>query len=165
MSSQIQEIEEEFHVSKYIIFYKFFLGVIELTLGLSIIFFGKKALVFYNAFKTQELLEDPHDLLVNVSEKVIPYLLQHRGYVVAFLIVLGLIKISGAIGLIYKKTWGLDLLLGLTIILLPFQFYSLVTKPSLLNLFYFLFGIFIALWLVNFRPRQYAQRFAKRFKK
>ena len=64
LEQEVQEAEEEFHVSKYIIIYKFVLGFIEFILGLGILFYGKKAAVLYRNYKANEFLEDPRDLLI-----------------------------------------------------------------------------------------------------
>ncbi len=150
-----QSLEKEYHVSYYIILYKFILGFIELFLGLGTIFFGKKIFTLYQTFKSQELLEDPHDVLVSITEKILPYILAHRTYIVVFLIILGLVKIIGAIGLYYHKHWGLDLLVGITVLLLPFETYSLVIHPTIGKFIYFIVNMFIALFLVNFKPWAY----------
>lgn len=160
-----QKIEEEFHVSRYIIAYKLGLGLIELVLGLGIIIMREKALEFYNNFKSIQLLEDPRDLLLTVTEKVIPYIFANQVYIIFFLIVLGLVKIVGAIGLIYRKHWGVDLLVGLTALMLPFQFYNLIFEHSIPDLFYIIFGILIALYLINFQPQEYAVKLKHRIKR
>lgn len=157
-----KNLEREFHVSRYIIIYKFFLGLIELALGLGIVFFGKQAFRIYYHFRSQELFEDPHDLLGRLLEKVVPYISEHRGYIVFFLIVLGLTKIIGAIGLLYRKHWGLDLLVGLTIILLPFEVFNLLIHLSLSKFIFILINILITLYLVNFKPREYILRLKHR---
>lgn len=162
---ETEKLEEEFHVSKFIVAYKFILGLLEFLLGLAIIFFGRNALILYQNFKSDELLEDPHDLLVNITEKFVPYLFKHKEYVIFILIILGLTKMIGAIGLMYKKTWGLDLLLGVTILILPFQLFSFLRNPSLFDLIYLLIGVFIIFWLVNFKPKEYIHKFKRRIQK
>ncbi len=150
-----KNLEQEFHVSRYIIVYKFTLGLFELLLGFGIIFLGTQTLGIYESFKSKELLEDSHDLLVAVFEKLVPYLLKHQGYIVLILIVLGLVKMIAAVGLANRKHWGLDLLVVLTISLLPFQMYSLIFSYSFANLVYFTINVFIALYLVKFQPKTY----------
>ncbi len=158
-----RETKEELHVSKYIIIYKFILGIIELILGTGIIIFGKPILSIYRKYSVRELLEDPHDLLASILEKIIPYLTAHLGYLVVILLVLGVVKIVAAIGLFYKKHWGLDLLIILTMILLPFELYNLFLRPSPIKIVYFIVNILIALYLVNFKPQQYFSNLRKRF--
>lgn len=156
------KLEEEFHVSKFIIFYKFILGLSELILGLGVLILGKRAVVLYNSFKTGQLFEDPNTLLIHIAEKLLPYIFSHRVYIILVLVLLGLAKIIGAIGLVYKKTWGLDLLLFVTLLILPFQLFSFIRKPSLFDFIYILVGIFIVFWLVNFKPNEYIQKLKKR---
>ncbi len=157
-----ERLEEEFHVSKYIIIYKFIAGLIELILGLGIIFGGKQIFNIYQNFKQGELLENPHDLLIFVLEKIIPYVFEHQVYIILLLLALGLVKILGAIGLVYKKHWGLDLLVGLTLILLPIDGFSLLTHPSWAKLIYLSINICISLFLVNFNPKDYFTDFKHR---
>ncbi len=149
-------------ISNYIIAYKFSLGVFETLLGIAIILFGKQAVMVYEAFKSRELLEDPHDLLIQILQSLIPYLLTHRGLIVLILFGLGFIKIFGAIGLWYGKHWGLDLLVGLTFLVLPFDLYYLIINPSLPKLSFFLINMFIAFYLIQFEPRKYFKEFVKR---
>jgi uncharacterized membrane protein (DUF2068 family) len=72
--------------------------------------------------------------------------------------VLGGAKVAGAIGLIFKQNWGVDLLVGLTIIMLPFQIVRLVVHPSLIESSYVVIGFFIAMYLINFHPHQWVKR-------
>jgi uncharacterized membrane protein len=63
------KIEKEFHVSVYIIVYKFVLGFTEFLSGITLWFFGQKIYQIYRTGILQELSEDPHDLLANLSQK------------------------------------------------------------------------------------------------
>jgi uncharacterized membrane protein len=164
--SDIEEkVEEKFHVSWYIIAYKLIYGFFEFILGLGIAFFGHNAYTLYRNFQSQELLEDPHDLIAKMLNNIVPYLFNHHGYLVFLLILFGTVKIAGAVGLIYKKHWGIDLLLGLTFILLPFQFFNFVFHRSILDLYYIIIGIFIAFYLTNYKPWEYTKKFIQKIKK
>ncbi len=160
----MKNIEKEFHISRYIIAYKFILGLLETVLGLGIIIFGKKLFEVYLNFRNNELLEDPHDLLASTTEKVVPYLFMHRDYVILVLLLLGLSKMIGAWGLWHHKHWGLDILVVVTIILLPFEVLNLIRHPSLLNSAYFIINLFIALYLVNFNPKGYFEGLKQRIR-
>lgn len=154
------------HISKTVIIYKFVTGVIELILGLGILFFGRNIARIYVQYEIREFLEDPHDILIAVTDKVVaPLVIHHRVYLMFFLIVLGITKIIAAIGLLYKKEWGLDLLIGLFIILLPFDIFTLFSHPTFLKAIYFLLNVFIALYLIEFKPHTYFLRYIKFFKK
>ena len=107
-----EQIEKKFHVSIYILVYKFVLGLLELSAGAAIAFFGSRIYEAYQTSLIKELSEDPHDLLARLSENVVPNVLTHNTLIIAYLIVLGLAKMVGAVGLIYKKNWGVDLLVG-----------------------------------------------------
>src|SRR5260221_8798049 len=150
-----QELEQEFHISTYIIIYKFILGVLELILGLGLWIFGKKLFALYFSFRDQQLLENTNDTLLDLLERVVPFLMVHKGYIILLLILLGVTKVVGAIGLYYKKRWGLDLLIGLTFLLLPFDLIDLFKHHTGFNFLYFLLNILIALYLVNFKPHHY----------
>ena len=158
-------LEQELHVSWYIIIYKFILGVLEFLLGIGIIIFGKQVVTIYENFKAQELLEDPHDLLIMLVEKISPILSKNHGYIILLLLFLGVVKIIGSVGLMYRKHWGLDLLVILTMAILPFQFYNLVVSFSFGKLVYFIIDVLIALYLVEFQPKEYFQTFKKRIYK
>ena len=156
-----EELEEEFHVSVYILIYKFTLGIFELLVGIAIAVFGSKIYQIYRTTVIKELSEDPHDLLARLSENFVPGLLTHNTYLIIYFIVLGLAKVVGAIGLIYKQNWGVDLLVGLTIILAPFQIINLIRHPNWFDLIYFFVGILISLYLIEFRPKAWISRIIK----
>lgn len=158
MAEDLNEIK----VARYIIIYKFLLGFFETILGLGMIIFGNSIYNMYVNFRNSELLEDPHDFLATLVEKTVPYLLIHRGWVVFILLLLGLTKMVGAVGLWKRKHWGLDLLIIVTIGLLPFEIYALAIHPSLTKTAYFIINLFIALYLVNFRPKHYFTHLKKR---
>lgn len=160
-----ENIEEELHVSRYIIIYKFLLGFSEVLLGLGIVIFGKKIFHIYLSFRSEELFEDPHDLLARLLSHIVPYIFEHQGYVVFVLLLIGIVKMIGSVGLFYKKHWGLDMLVILTFILLPFEAYSLVRHPSIYKVGFFIANIFISLYLVNFKPKHYFIRLHRRIKR
>jgi uncharacterized membrane protein len=156
-----ENLEKEFHVSWYIIIYKFTFGLVEFLLGLGMIFANTFVLPWYKSTVVQELLEDPHDLLANLGQRVIPFILTNRGYLVINLLLLGLAKMAGAVGIIYKKDWGVDLLVGLTVLMFPFQAVSLIRHFSVFGFIYLMMGLLIALYLINFNPKKYAKKLWK----
>ena len=154
----------EIRVARYIIVYKFLLGLFETVLGAGMIVFGKTIFDMYVNFRNNELFEDPHDFLALMVEKIVPYLLMHRGWVVFILLLLGITKMVGAVGLWYRKHWGLDILIVVTIGLLPFEIYALLIHPSLTKSAYFIANLFIALYLVKFNPKGYFTNLKQRIK-
>ncbi len=136
------------------------LGVFEFFMGIALLLFGSQAARWYQASVAKELSEDPHDLLARFSRQVIPGILNHHLYLVLYLLLLGGAKIAGATGLIFGRNWGVDLLVGLTIALFPFQAIDLVQHPSLVNLLYMTAGLLIAMYLVKWRPHIWARRMA-----
>ncbi len=158
-----QEIEREFHVSVYIIIYKFLLGLSEFGAGIAIGVFGAALYRVYQSSLIKELAEDPHDVLALLSERVVPGVLTHNGFIVAYLVILGLAKIIGAIGLIYRQNWGVDLLVVLTILMAPFQIVGLILHPQLLDFIYLVVGLLIALYLIEFKPKAWISRLLLRF--
>lgn len=159
-----KNLEKAYHVSGYIIIYKFILGLVETILGAGIILFGRRLFETYLNFAQSELLEDPHDLLATILEKFIPYIFRHHGLIAFILLLLGISKMVGAAGLWYHKHWGLDILIIVTILLLPFEIANLFLHPSLLNTAYFLINLLIALYLVNFNPKGYFTNLKHRIK-
>ncbi len=158
MVAREEALEKQYHVSVYIVIYKFLLGIIEFALGVIIVAFGAEIYQAVQASLLRELSEDPHDLLARLAETIVPNVLTHHGFVVLSLIVLGIAKMAGAIGLIYKQNWGVDLLVGLTIIMAPFQIVSLILHPRLFDTLYLLVGFVIALYLVEFKPKAWISR-------
>lgn len=150
-----ENLEKEFHVSWLIIIYKFVFGFTEFLFGLGMIFANRFTTLLYRSIH-QELAEDPHDLIANISERVIPFVLANRGYLILYLLLLGAAKMTGAIGLIFKKDWGVDLLVGLTVLFFPFQVISLIRHFVLTEFIYLVVGLLIVLYLVNFKPKKYA---------
>lgn len=154
--------QEELEVSRLIILYKLVSGFLEIMLGSALLLFGRQLYRFYQNFQLEELFEDPHSLIVVFLRRMVPYIFEHRINIILILFLLGFVKMAGAIGLYYRKHWGLDLLVGLTILLLPFDGYSLVTTPTLTQLGYFLINLLIAFYLVNFKPHEYFRDFKQR---
>ncbi len=153
-----QTVENAYHVSWYIIVYKLIAGILECGAGIGLALFGKQLMSLYGALIAGELTEEPHDLLVTISERIVPNLFTHNTILLIYLILLGSVKIAGAIGLIYKQNWGVDLLVGLSIILLPFQTVSFITHPNLIDVIYILIGVFIIFYLTEFNPKAWISR-------
>lgn len=158
MLTREEALETQYHVSIYIIIYKFLLGVIEFSLGVIVTVFGTEIYHSVQNSLLRELSEDPHDLLARIAESIVPNVLTHNTVVVITLLVLGVAKMAGAIGLMYKQNWGVDLLVGLTIIMAPFQIVSLILHPRIFDTLYLLVGFVIALYLVEFRPKAWISR-------
>ncbi len=156
-------VEKEYHVSWYIICYKFLLGLIESAFGIGILLFGKNIVHTYMSFASQELSEDPHDLLVHLTEGIIPQLFTHNTYIVFYLLLLGTAKMAGTIGLMYKKNWGVDLLVIMTIVLLHFQVVNLFIHPSVFDSIYIATGLLIAFYLIEFKPKAWISRMLLRW--
>ncbi len=156
-----EKIEKEFHISWFIIAYKMAAGLVEFFLGAGILLFGRRAFVFYQAYMAGELAEDPHDLIMRMAASIIPAILTHRTLAV-YLIVLGAAKIAGAVGLLYQQTWGVDLLVSLTLIFFPFQLVRFLRQPTLADFLYIVIGLVIALYLINFKPHEWARKMLHR---
>jgi uncharacterized membrane protein len=158
-----KKVENEYHVSWYIILYKLTLGIVELLAGIGLALFGSDIMRFYLSYSARELSEDPHDILIRFSEGIVPQLFTHNTYLIFYLILLGMAKIAGSIGLVYKQNWGADLLVGLTVLLLPFQLVNLILHPSLFDVVYIFLGLFIALYLIEFRPKAWISKILIRY--
>jgi uncharacterized membrane protein len=161
ISTKEKLIEKEFHASIYIILYKFILGLVEFLTGVVTFFLGPKIYQIYQAGLISELSEDPHDLLAHLSEGIVPHLFTQNTYLIIYLLILGFAKMSGAIGLIYKQNWGVDLLVSLTILMAPFQIFNMIIHPNIFDFIYFIFGLLIALYLIEFRPKAWVSRVLK----
>ena len=134
------------------------MGIFELLTGIAIAVYGSRMYQLYQATLIKELSEDPDDVLVRLSEKLVPNILTHNSYVILYLLALGLVKIVGAIGLLQKQNWGVDLLVGLIIVMAPFQITGLLVHRNWFDLIYLAVGLLIALYLVEFRPGAWISR-------
>jgi uncharacterized membrane protein (DUF2068 family) len=152
-------------VSKTVVFYKLVTGLIEFILGSGILFFGRNISLIYNNYKLNEILEDPHDLLINIVGKITPIFMHYHTYLMVTLIVFGMVKIIAAIGLFYDKEWGLDILVLFFFLMLPFDIYTFFFHPTFLKVLYFLINTLIALYLIEFKPHTYFWKYIKYFKK
>lgn len=153
------------HFSIVVVFYKLIAGLIEFILGSGILFFGRNIARIYTNYKLGELLEDPHDLLINIIEKITPILIHYHTYLMITLTVFGMVKIVGAIGLFRNKEWGLDILVIFFFLMLPFDIYTFFSHPAFLKTLYFLINTLIALYLIEFKPHTYFWKYIKYFKK
>ncbi len=157
-----QNLEAEYHVSWAIVAYKFLLGLFELVSGAVLFFWGGSAYRLYQVSITRELSEDPHDFLASLTERVVPSLFAHHTYLAVYLVVLGAAKLAGAIGLVFQQNWGVDLLVGLTVVMFPFQLVSLILHPAIMDFVYLVVGLLIALYLINFKPGAWVSKMLDR---
>jgi uncharacterized membrane protein len=155
-----ENLEGEFHVSRYIIAYKFLLGLAEFVTGVGLVAWGAQAFRLYQIYLGRELFEDPHDVLAHLTERIVPSLFAQHGYLAAYLIILGAAKLAGAIGLIYQQNWGVDLLVSLTLLMFPFQVAALILHPSIMDFIYIFVGLLIALYLIEFKPKAWISKMA-----
>ncbi len=155
--------EGELEISNTIVVYKFVLGIGETLLGLSILFYGRAIVRIYEHYQVKELLEDPHDRLIAFTKTLLPFLLSNQTYFIIFLFLLGLSKIIGSIALWRGHDWGLDLIVGLFVILVPFNIVELVNHPTPVKLVYFLIDLLITFYLVEFKPHKYLKRLYRKF--
>ncbi|HVN67441.1 MAG TPA: DUF2127 domain-containing protein [Candidatus Sulfotelmatobacter sp.] len=153
-----KRLERRYHISIYIIAYKMAFGFFELASGIFIRVFGRRLDQFYSVRLARELAEDPHDLLARLSEKIVPNILTHNGYLAIYLVLLGGAKIAGAVGLVYGENWGVDLLVGLTAAMFPFQLGRLIIHPTVFDAVYAGTGVFISLYLIEFKPKAWVSR-------
>lgn len=169
LNQEIEHIEDslesEYHVSWFIIAFKLIAGALELAFGIAIMLLGRPAFVVYRDFLQEELVGEAHGTIARITERALPYIFANHTSLSFYLCLLGLAKVIGALALIRGKDWGADLLILLTIILFPFQVIQFVMKPSFLELGYIVVGILIALYLVNFKPKEWAISIVKRASK
>lgn len=151
--------------SYIVVLYKLVTGLTEFILGLGIIFFQKNIYHIYTNYKINELLEDPHDLLIKITEKIIPIFSHYHTYLIVSLLIFGLVKIIAAIGLFYDKEWGLDILVISFFLMLPFDIYTFFSHPTIIKTLYFLINVLITLYLIEFKPHTYLLKYIKYFKK
>lgn len=127
-----------------IVSFKLVSGAAELVGGLALLILPPSLLkVIFSLASAEELREDPDDPFVLFIQHRLPQLLGTKHLIALGLILLGAVKIVGAVGLLRRRPWGYKLLVILLIALLPFDAYHLVNKGSALSL-----GLFVANALV-----------------
>lgn len=131
--------------------YEFIGGFVELFLGFGVLFLGNSFNAFYQAFALSHLREDPN-LFVRTIERTIPFLLNHKAYVIVYFLVFGLSKIMGGIGLWYEKVWAIYMVILLSFLLLPFEVIDFIARPSPFKLIYIIINVLIVAYLVRFQP-------------
>jgi uncharacterized membrane protein len=123
-----------------IVSFKLLSGAAELVGGLSLLLLPASLLkIIFSLASAEELREDPTDPFVLFIQHRLPQLLGTKHLIALGLILLGAVKIVGAVGLLRRKPWGHKLLVILLAALLPFDAFHLANKMSVLSL-----GLFVA---------------------
>jgi len=111
---------------------KAFDGFLELCAGIAVLLTGKLALLTSLLIK-RELVEDPSDFLATHLVHILPTILTHTGWFVAFyLLSHGVIKILLAIGLMLNKLWVYPTAIAIFILFIVYQVYAYIFSPSIL---------------------------------
>lgn len=104
----------------FLIGFKLLSGSAEIGAGILLLILGPSALEhLLRLASREELREDPADRLLALLQNRLPELWAHKHYFVAGLLVLGAIKIIGAVGLILRKPWGYYILVIVMLVLIP----------------------------------------------
>ena len=157
--------KSDLQVSYLIIIYEFLLGLVEVILGLGILIIGDNVVLAYQALQHSDFLSERNDLLADILDSVIPYLTTHKLGISLLLLAFGAVKISSAIGLWLKKEWGKHLLVGLLVVLIPFDLFGLVTHPDIFEVGYLVIDVLIILYLIEFSPKEYLEDLKRLFRK
>lgn len=150
-TSQVETVIERPKSYVLLILYKFLAGMVEVSIGGAFGIFGNRFLQVYQNFELSHLREDPN-LYVQTVERAIPFLLDHRTYIIITFFTFGLGKIIGAVGLWYEKLWAIYLMIFLGLILIPFELTDFITHPTEFKFFYMVANIVIVIYLTQFNP-------------
>ncbi len=142
-------------ISNLIIAYEFALGLIEVVIGFGVAIFGNRVIQAYQSLRDTDILGEQHDLLVDALQKIVPYVSAHKFYIIVLLSALGLVKIISSIGLWMGKEWGKHLLIGLLVVLIPFDLAGIIIHMTLLDLAYLIIDVLIILYMTGFKPHHY----------
>jgi uncharacterized membrane protein (DUF2068 family) len=134
-----------------LIFYKFAAGALEVLTATLFLLFGRQFSNFYQNFELAHVDQEP-SLYVRTVEHAVPFLLDHKMYIIVFLLTFGLGKIIGSIGLWYEKMWAIHMMIVLSMLLIPFELVDFISHPSGFKLFYILMNIIIVVYLLRFNP-------------
>jgi uncharacterized membrane protein len=135
-----------------IVAFKFVSGLAELATGAIVMIVPSPTIrTLFNLAAREEFREDPHDRLLPFIQHRLPELLGRKTFIGAALIVLGTIKLVGAIGLLLKKPWGYFLLLGVLLVVLPVDLHHAFVSPSLTSEVLIVLNMIVLICLLVFR--------------
>lgn len=134
-----------------LVIYKIIGGLTQVSLGLAFGIFGNQFLRVYEYFELSHLREDPN-LFIRTVERAVPFLLDHRSYVIVFFLTFGAAQLVGAIGLWFEKLWAIYLMIILCALLLPFEIVDFLRRPTVFLGIYMVMNALIIIYLTHFNP-------------
>lgn len=134
-----------------LIAYKVLGGLFQVGLGIAFGLFGNQFLRVYEYFELSHLREDPN-LFIRTVERAVPFLLDHRSYVIVFFLTFGFAELIGTAGLWFEKLWAIYLMIILSALLLPFEIVDFLRRPSIYLGIYILINAAIIIYLSHFNP-------------
>jgi uncharacterized membrane protein len=140
------------HLRLLIASYKIVTGTAEIVFASLLLFLSSEGLQnIVDGFTAEEGREDPSDLIVLFVQHHLPDILSGKGVFAIALLTLGVLKVIGGIGFVFKKDWGFWLVVALLAVLLPADVRELVIRPGVgLGLFVLLHASIVYL-LVRYR--------------
>ncbi len=142
-------------LTKIAIFYKILLGIIEFIFGLGLLVLGLQLYEMFNRFINTHAIQDSDDIFLIITNQYVPILLQHRYLISIIFLALGLSKIMGGLGMLYRKVWAKHLLISFMLAFIPYDLVGFIRSPTLFEAVYLVFSIVLVLYFMDFRPRQY----------
>ncbi|MEO7803355.1 MAG: DUF2127 domain-containing protein [Actinomycetota bacterium] len=132
--------------------FKFLSGTAEFAAGLSLLILPPSLLtIIFNLASAEEMREDPTDAMVLFIQHRLPQLLGTKHMFAIGLILLGMVKIVGSVGLLRRKAWAYKLLVVILVALIPFDAFHLANKMSALSLGLFAANVLVLGLLLLFR--------------
>jgi uncharacterized membrane protein len=135
-------------------------GILETLSGISVLLLGSHRLAAF-AFQmtAQELQQDPSDLFANYIFHTGQHLASGgTTFLVAYLLIHGLIKLVAVFSLLRNKLWGYPFSMGTLGLFMLYQIYEAAHTHSLGIALLTIFDIFL-MWLIS---REYKIQLAKR---
>jgi uncharacterized membrane protein len=121
-------------------------ALLEIAAGIALIFYGQTThLIEY--FIRKELLEDPSDMLANLSQHYLPSLSVHSQMFLAFYFLShGIIKLSLVGGLLMKRHWAYPTAIVVFALFMLYQMYRYALTHSMLLIVLTIFDALV-IWL------------------
>jgi uncharacterized membrane protein len=135
-----------------IVVFKLVTGGAELVVGSALLFLSGSGLrTIIDRLTAAERLQDPGDPVVSFVYDHLHSLLSDKATVGAALLVLGLVKVIGAIGLLRHKPWAYYLLLAMVVLLVPVDTVHLIGHFSLGAAFLAVANVVVLGLLIRYR--------------
>ncbi len=133
----------------FVVFYELVSGFVGMVIGIGLAIFGEEIQDIYLSFRDAGVLDHPHNAMIGIVQKYAPFLIGHYLFVGIYLVLVGVFKLTGGVGLMYRKKWADNMLVGLLLLFLPLDIWSLFHHPSITRVLFIFTNIVIIVYLTR----------------